>query len=446
MKLWALLKDSYREAVDRKIFLVMLILSGLLTLFVLSISYRMLTVDEELNSFAGLMTFTQQMNPHLGHPKFSIENFEQTNQATEPWNGNYRFDWVVSADDAEKLKQVPMTSEDEVREHVMPGPFRYLKDPQVSSNLSKDPKQVRYTISTTGTNIKDAPGWRYELKVLFFVPVPVVHMSIREAVYFIEDKLVNGFGAWVAVLIGVIITASFIPNQLQKGAVELVASKPIHRVQFLIFKYLGGLVFVFLLTAATVVMIWTAIGVRSGIWSTGFLLVIPAVTFYFALLYSVSTLTAVLTRSTVVAILVTCAVWFVLWLNGVVHSTLDGFRKSRETVETMVRASEQSPSEAPAGDGKKDKKARSEPSPPPNISNWVYQISDFFYTILPRTRDLDDLTAEWVAQGVLSDEDKRVEGFHKEGRPKWLDTVGVSVAFIAVMLGLACWKFARTDY
>ena len=36
MKMVALLKDSCREALDRKIFAAMLLLSGLLTLFVLS--------------------------------------------------------------------------------------------------------------------------------------------------------------------------------------------------------------------------------------------------------------------------------------------------------------------------------------------------------------------------------------------------------------------------
>src|SRR5207248_11302822 len=134
-----------------------------------------------------------------------------------------------------------------------------------------------FPVSTAGTNVEDALGWRFEPKILFVIPLPIVHTSIRGAIFFIEDTLVNGFGAWVAVLIGVIITASFIPNLLQKGAVELALSKPVRRPSLLVSKYLGGLAFVLLLTAVTVANVWTVIGVRSGIWAPGFLLFIPAV-------------------------------------------------------------------------------------------------------------------------------------------------------------------------
>jgi hypothetical protein len=34
----------------------------------------------------------------------------------------------------------------------------------------------------------------------------------------------------------------------------------------------------------------------------------------------------------------------------------------------------------------------------------------------------------------------------KAGRPPWWESVGVTAAFIAVMLGLACWRFTRADY
>jgi hypothetical protein len=432
VKLLAMLGDSLREALDRKIFAAMLVLSGLLTLFVASISFRPITLEDDLQNATRLMTWGLSFNPHIGKVDFRIENFHQTNDAREPWHGNYEFDWVTEAEDIKKLPPGLPTTQRDVRRTMRE--FHYLENVEVSRNQSKDPKILRYPVTTGGTNVEDALGWRYEPNILFAIPLTWFHTSIREAVYFIEDTLVNGFGAWIAVLIGVIITASFIPSLLEKGAVELWLSKPIRRPSLLICKYLGGLVFVFVLTAVTVLGVWTAIGLRSGIWAPGFLIVIPAVTFYFAMLYSVSTLAAVFTRSAVVAILLTLAIWFGLWLDGTIHGYLENARQAREKTGQMIK-------EAVGG----EEQAEVSLSPPgQDLPHWVYTISDMFYKALPRTREMNDLTAEWVGRGLLSEADqKRLAKFD---RPPWWETVGVTAAFIGVMLGLACWKFTRADY
>lgn len=214
MKLVAMLKDSLREALDRKIFAAMLCLSGLLTLFVASISFRPITLEDDLTASLRMMTWGISFNPHLGKPEFRIENFRQTNTAKEPWRGDYQFDWVGEAQDMSKLPPGLPTTQKAVR-RAMSG-YRYLENVEVSENRSNDPKQVRFTVTTHGTTVTDALGWRYEPKILFAIPLPIVRTSVRDAVFFIEDTLVNGLGAWVAVLIGVIITASFIPNMLEK--------------------------------------------------------------------------------------------------------------------------------------------------------------------------------------------------------------------------------------
>jgi hypothetical protein len=293
-------------------------------------------------------------------------------------------------------------------------------------------------VTTHGTTVDDALGWRYEPKILFAVPLSWFHSSVRESVYFIEDKLVNGFGAWVAVLIGVIVTASFIPNMLEKGAIELWLSKPLRRPALLLYKYLGGLTFVFVLTAVTVLAVWAMIGLRSGIWTTGFLIVIPAVTLYFGLLYSVSTLTAVFTRSTVVAILATIAVWFGLWLNGAIHGWVDGVRKARTEMEKSIKTAVGAKSDEPQSEDD------ARPPAPPDLPNWVYTTSDILYKGLPRTGEMNALTAQWVGRGLLSEADQKK--FEKADRPPWWETLGVTAAFIGVMLGLACWRFTRADY
>src|SRR5205823_1576448 len=84
--------------------------------------------------------------------------------------------------------------------------------------------------------------------------------------------------------------------------------------------------FMVLNTAFVVLGIWLIVGLRSGLWGTGFLLSIPILTFEFAVYYAVSTLFAVLTRSPIVAILVTCAVWLLLFLAGWGYRFIDATR------------------------------------------------------------------------------------------------------------------------
>jgi ABC-type transport system involved in multi-copper enzyme maturation permease subunit len=433
MKFMSILRDSLREAVDRKILLVMLALSGLLTLFVASISYRPITLEEELTSEASQLSMWAGFGPH-GGAEFKIENFRQTNGASEPWHGDYQFDWVVKAKDMAKVPFGMPTTRFWVQ-HALSKDFGYLTNVEVSKNKSKDPNEARFTVTSHGTTADDFLGWRYEPKILFAVPLPFWHTSIREMVFFVEDTLVNGFGAWAAVLIGVIITASFIPGMMQKGSMELWLSKPLRRPGLLVAKYFGGLTFVLLLTTATVLAVWTAIGLRSGIWAPGFLFVIPSVTFTFALLYSVSTLGAVLTRSTIVAILLALAAWFGFWLDNTAFQVLDGFRQARMKMEQTVgrpAADEDTPDEM--------KGKHQAPDVPP----WVYRTSEVIYKVLPRTHELNQLTAECVGRGLLSDAEQKKKT--NADRPPWWETVGVTSAFIGVMLGLACWRFSRADY
>ena len=67
------------------------------------------------------------------------------------------------------------------------------------------------------------------------------------------------------------------------------------------------------------------------------------------------------------------------------------------------------------------------------------------HRVLPRTSDLNQLGellvfSDFVAGGYLSP--KRILSADRN----WWESFGVSLAFIAIMLGLACWRFARKDY
>ena len=74
-------------------------------------------------------------------------------------------------------------------------------------------------------------------------------MPLGFQLYILEDFIVNSVGSWVAILVSVVITAFFIPNMLRKGTVDLLIVKPIRRSTLLLYKYVGGLLFILLNTA-----------------------------------------------------------------------------------------------------------------------------------------------------------------------------------------------------
>ncbi len=427
MKFLALMKDSLREAVDAKVFYVTVAISLLLVLAVGSVSFRPLTADEEIAGRAQLpwmLKFLIIAKTQESAESFTVHiaDFENVNKVdAEPWKGDYRFNVVLAFDTPQKAEAFahrPKLSAGLLLEYIDKLVY-WLKD--TDADLvppDKDhPLEVRYHITSQGTMIDRASDWRYEPTVLFAVPLPFAHCSLGGAVYWMEDYLVNGFGSWIGILIGVVLTAFFVPNMLRKGTVDMLVVKPIHRVTLLVYKYIGGLTFVFLNAVVAVGGVWLMLGLRTGIWAPGFLVSILGITFYFAILYAVSVLSSVLTRSPIVAIMVTIFVWVMLWGTGVAYSVLTGLRKEPEA---KVQA-----------DG---------------LPSWLYTTVDTLHFVLPRTTDLDVLLTRTISKGLLTEAEYKSRNIDKLPDIHWAESLSVSVIFIAIMLGLACWWFATKDY
>jgi ABC-type transport system involved in multi-copper enzyme maturation permease subunit len=253
--------------------------------------------------------------------------------------------------------------------------------------------------------------WPHEMKLFFgLVKIPV-KVGVGTVVYVIEDYIVAGIGAMIAMLLGTVITAFFIPNMMRKGTIDLLISKPIHRWALLLYKYIGGMSFMFIPTAVVVVGIWLALGLRSGLWGTNFLLTIPVLVLQFAIFYAVSTLVAVLTRSPILCILACCLVYAALWFIP----KLEGWVKPFHEMDIT-----------PA---------------------WVYNSLDTTRKVLPRYKDLDLLNSQLIAADLLpKDEavrrtiDKSVEEID------WGQSLAVTFGYIGIMIALACWRFSVKDY
>jgi ABC-type transport system involved in multi-copper enzyme maturation permease subunit len=465
MKFLAILKDSLREALDTWVFYVMVGFSLLTILFIGHIAYRPVSVEEEARSNMARMNWGLQRAFDKakreaekskkadkgkqaealsgGSPlTFEVVDFEQTNPgAQQPWETGYRFYLTLTFADEQQAKAVrlyeklPLAGKKTSSnfERQFQAIFPYLKNLKVTAAEPKTPTEMRYLITADSTSRYQ--DWPHYPVIFFAVPIRVMHFPINAYVQFWESWIINWIGAAVALLLSTIITAFFIPNMLRKGTVDLLIVKPISRPALLLYKYVGGLLFIFLNTVIVVVGIWLVLGLRTNLWGVGFLLSIPVLTFQFALYYAVSTLFAVLSRSPIVSILMTCLFWFLFAvLVGRLYSWIDATRNLRDIVQSQVETTdEEMPSE--------------EQLPEKLLPAWVYTTADIVHLVTPHLKDLDTLTDKWILDDVLPADsrerklaDKLFENFH------WTEAIAVTSLYIAALLGFSCWWFARKDY
>jgi ABC-type transport system involved in multi-copper enzyme maturation permease subunit len=477
MKFLAILKDSLREALDSKVLYALLILSALVIVGVASISFKPrpaeLGISDIVSRFPGAQPNFANPNPPL---HYSVEDFKALNDK-KPWEADYRFDLVahespkrgedgkelppegvfrlivfvyglqkeegkLTAEERESRKRLLALQEqaanvppDQLRKfldekmreevaHVSPAQMeRFIAD-QLSSRGTLEAKEVKLKSADAGDvrfEVQTAPKaetfrtWPHEVSYGFGAYTSKSDTRIGSLLYGVEDNLIGGFGAGIAMLLATVVTAFFIPNMLRKGTVDLLLSKPIHRATLLVYKYIGGLTFMFLTTVVTVAGVWLALGLRSGLWAPGFLLSIFILTFQFAIFYAVSTLVAVLTRSPIVCILVACFTWVILWAVGAGHILLDATREFPADLRP--------------------------------VPEWVYTTGDAAHFVLPRYKDLDALNSELMGRDLLGPESpERVTMTRIFSSISWGKSVGFTVGFIAVMLALAAFSFSRKDY
>lgn len=465
MKFLAVLKDSLREALDTWVFFVMVGFSLLAIIFIGHIAYRPVSVEEEARSKMALMNWGLQRTfdkvkqeaekskkkgkdkqaeavADGSPPSFDVVDFEQTNPAAaQPWQTGYRFYFTLTFADEQQAKAVrfqeklPLIGKKiatgfEKQFQVI---FPYLKNLKVAVAEPKIPTEVRYRITADSTSRYQ--DWPHYPVVFFAVPLRALRVPINTFVQFWESWIINWIGAAVALLLSTIITAFFIPNMLRKGTVDLLLAKPIARPTLLLYKYVGGLLFIFLNTILVVAGIWLVLGLRTNLWGVGFLLSIPVLMFQFAMYYAVSTLFAVLSRSPIVAILMTCLCWFLFAVVvGQGYSGIDKSRNLRDILQSQAEATgEEMPSE--------------EQLPEIRLPAWVYTTADIVHFVTPHLKDLDTLTDKWILDDVLPADsrerklaDKLYENFH------WGEAIAVTSLYIVVLLGFSCWWFARRDY
>jgi ABC-type transport system involved in multi-copper enzyme maturation permease subunit len=441
MNFLAILKDSLREALDTKVFYVMVGFSLLVVLLVGSIGYRPISVEDDARRLTEQMTWVLEnfaANQNLGAaPRWDVKDFEQTQPNAAPWQSGYRFALTVDFAQEQGAKQARLIQERSAADiqQALRAQFKYLKGLKVEVDKPRDPSEIRYLVTAEGSTVSRGQDWPHHPVFLFVLPIRMWRFPIGGYVQFWESWIINWIGAAVALLISIVITAFFIPNMLRKGTVDLLIVKPISRPALLLYKYVGGLLFMFLNTVVAVVGIWLVLGLRTNVWGTGFLLGIFVLTFQFALYYAVSTLFAVLSRSPIVAILMTFLFWFVFtFLVGYGYYFVDGSRKIHDIVEAQAEAEGR---EIPS----------KERMPEKIFPDAVYTTADVIHFVTPHLKDLDTLTDKWVLEDVTPfDSPQRKAAEKAYAGFRWTEAVSVTSLYIAALLAVSCWWFARKDY
>lgn len=438
MKLLAILRDSFRETVDSRVFTILLAMSlGVILLFA-SLSFTPkpftglnLTLSETLNRDAGslaadrrvywMIRSVQFLDGPEHHPATPLRLTLSARQETPEIAQTVRND----------LSQLRQTFEDRLRN---PDGWQLIRIVDVRPATIDNPVMVGVTERDVVVELDARPTakmrliWPHECQILFgllsleggFWQFVLEHPDtppLGRQLWFLEDQIINGPLCWFAVMISVIVTAFFIPNMMQKGRLDLLLTKPITRVGLLIYKYLGGLLFIFLNSLFAIGGAWIVIGLRSGVWEPAILASVLIITFFFAILYSVSTLAAVLTRNGVVAIVATCLVWLLLFGVGRTYTFLyDNAEKLRVRDPSALQ-----------------------------VPEWALPTATVVHHVLPRTDDLNPLITRLLAGSLMTPEEFR--GFNLDTQAvNWTETVGVSLTFIALFLGVACWCFSAGDY
>jgi len=493
MKPLAILKDSLREAWDSKTLLVMLALAMLFIVGVASIGYDNAKPRDVIERH---YSDEDMSRPHIRlqrgkldvpftspgsreqypYPVFSVTSFQTTKEGSHPSQGEHTFTVLIrrsDAVDAEKAKEKDGKKDEKKDEKKArePGadvdifermvavwhdvdnvgsinredldPRKWILRKPVTEEMVREyleaelvfesqlpiaaierlpapnPGERVYKI-TTGPSTEPR-AWPVKMTIFFGAFTLPFTSPLGVAVYRIQENVISSIGGLIIILIAVIVTSFFIPNMLRPGAVVMLLSKPLSRTTLLLFKYFGGLFFVLILSAFLVTGVWIITGIRSGIWAPGVFVIIPLMTLSFAILYAFSTVIAVISRNSIVCILATLVFAGFLWAVGKADLLAGQIQRAEDTVAALKKDDPQYPT----------------------WTKWAKGINQS----LPRWRDLDVLSGESVYSSLLTlKQQEEMEAGQKKHLPSWGGTIGVTLLWIAGMLGFACWRFSTKDY
>lgn len=116
-----------------------------------------------------------------------------------------------------------------------------------------------------------------------------------------------------SILLALISTVSVFPEFTREGAIEVSLSKPVSRLKLFLTKYVGCLLFVLIQMTIFTILIFVALKVRLNYENWSVFYVIPVITFAYSLIHCVQVLVGIMSRSSLIALLVGICFWMCIW-------------------------------------------------------------------------------------------------------------------------------------
>lgn len=133
-----------------------------------------------------------------------------------------------------------------------------------------------------------------------------VHRLVRQV-----HAAIAAFLYTAGMFLAVFASAGLIPSVFEPGRIELLLSKPVERYHILIGRYIGNLLVIAANVCYLVITVWLIFGMKTGVWTYGFLWSSVLTIFVFAVLLAVVVLIGVLWESAVIATMVTFGIMLI---------------------------------------------------------------------------------------------------------------------------------------
>ncbi|MDD5363591.1 MAG: ABC transporter permease subunit [Ignavibacteria bacterium] len=219
--------------------------------------------------------------------------------------------------------------------------------------------------------------------------------GLREAVMMLQSGIVSGVPMFMLVASMLIITSSFVPDMLKKGHIDLILSKPISRTKIILGHFIAGVVLVFVSFLFLLGIIWIIVSLKTGYWNFYFLYSVLWFTLIFAVLYSAVILIGLLSRSSILTIIINLLVFFpISWLLYLANRYFESDQKG------IV------------------------------FGAFAEAVLKFLYQILPKAWNMQDMCDAFITQNPIVSYQPLIS----------------SLLFMAVMLSVSIWYFNKKDY
>ena len=117
---------------------------------------------------------------------------------------------------------------------------------------------------------------------------------------------------FISLFISLFATSGLFPDMLQKGNIDLILSKPLSRQNIFFQRFFGGIALVGLNVIYMIIFSWIILSAKFGIWNFRYLFSALIIMIFFFNIYSFMTLIAILLRNSVISLLLTYFIVFIL--------------------------------------------------------------------------------------------------------------------------------------